>query len=319
MNSDKLRSRFPQASFGDNIIINCKNIIIGDNTVIKDNVFISSENVEIGNDCIIESDTQIKGIGQEMDFFFLGDNCFIGFRNQILVPSFIMLDYSQLHNSCLVSGYNLINIGYNCWIGQNTILNCTEKLKIGNNVRIGTQSQLWTHVASGELLEGCTLYGNKPLVLEDDVWIVGGAVISPGLVLKEKSIIMTGSVLTKNTDPKSTFAGVPAKDVTEKLSFWKDVTIDDKIDMMKKFIVEFESQNPEFIGRVVLKKDLNLSEIKTDKIYISNIQIPHNYTGPSLFDLRTKFYFKTRSSLEVTFIKFCLGFRARFIPTIINK
>ncbi len=311
---------FPNIKFGKNVKIISNNIVINDGVVIEDNVHIEAENIYIGYNSKIESDTVVRGLGICMKTFFVGDNSLIGFRNQILVTDFMMKDFSQLHNSCLTSGYKPLKIGYNCWIGQNSILNSTENLIIENNVRIGTGSQLWTHVASGELLEGCSLYGNNPLHLKDNVWIVGGAVISPGLILEKNSIIMTGSVLTKSTTPFSTFAGVPAKDVTEKLSFWNDISLDDQIKMLDIFINDFYKKYPEYTAKIHLLNNLDeelIEKNKTDVFILKQVNLfAYIDNKISIFDLSSKKYIKTRSKLEIDWIMFNVGYRARFIPIV---
>lgn len=314
-------SKFSKVEFGSNVSIRGKNVEIKPGARIGNDVSIEALNISIGYDAVIEYGTTIKGLGKEMENFTLGDNCLIGFRNQIFLPEFSMLDFSQLHNSGLHSGYKPLTIGYNCWIGQNTILNATEHLSIGNNVRIGTQSQLWTHVASGELLEGCTLYGNKALVLMDDVWIVGGAVISPGLVLQEKSIIMTGSVLTKSTEKGHTYAGVPAKDVTDKLSFWKEMSMEDKSEMLVGFTREFVEQYPVHGGKIQIVEGIEGVSITEGIVFSKSAldfqSLPSN--AISYFDLETKKYRKQRTKIEIDWIKFSVGFRARFIPYNIDQ
>jgi acetyltransferase-like isoleucine patch superfamily enzyme len=242
----------------------------------------------------------------------------IGFETQILSAGFSMGDYCQLHNGGLHTGYERLSIGHNCWIGQDSILNCTEQLTIGNNVRIGTQSQLWTHVASGELLEGCTLFGQTPLVLEDNVWLVGGAVISPGLILRRNSIVMTGSVLTKSTEPFHTYAGIPARDVTDKLNFWKPQSLDDKVERLRGYLAEFLDNFPQHQGRIDLA-DGQQAVAAAGKGDVLFLPIVEDWTeaegrGVSLFDLTTKTYLKQRSTVEIDWIRWSVGYRARFLP-----
>lgn len=311
---------FPGVTFGENVKISGDHVTILPGSYIGDNVTIDAQIIKIGADSVIENDVKIKGLGSRMECFELGDNCFIGFRNQILAPYFVMKDYSQLHNSGLHSGYNKLEIGYNCWIGQNTILNCTEQLSIHNNVRIGTGSQLWTHVASGELFEGCTLYGNKPLTLEDDVWIVGGAVISPGLVLRKKSIIMTGSVLTKSTEERHTYAGVPAKDVTDKMYFWKDLNVEEKINLLETFISEFIAEKNMYAERIQIIRSKEEITIKEGLAFCLELpEAGESFNQITFFDIINKTYTKQRTQIEIDWIKFCVGFRMRFIPVEYSK
>jgi acetyltransferase-like isoleucine patch superfamily enzyme len=236
-----------------------------------------------------------------------------------------MGDYSQLHNRCLTSGYKEVSIGHNCWVGQNSILNSTERLTLGNNVRIGTQSQLWTHVASGELLEGCTLFGEKPLTLEDNVWVVGGAVLSPGLTLRRNSIVMTGSVLTKSTEPYHVYAGMPALDVTEKLSVWKPTDIEEKLRLIAEFVSTFVREQPRFGDYVRIldlrtkegQKELESRAHDRDTVLIVD-RLPSDFVlpsdGASIFDLTSKYYSKRRTEVEKQWIRFTVGYRARFVP-----
>lgn len=304
-----LAERFPGAT------IYADECHIGEGAVIEPGVRIDAVRVEIGAGARIERDTIVRGLGTRMRRFHLGDESFLGFANQVLAPEFAMGDYSQLHNSGLHSGYKPLSIGHNGWIGQGAILNCTQVLTIGNNCRIGTGSQLWTHVASGELLEGCTLFGENPLTLEDNVWIVGGGVISPGLRLGRNSIIMTGSVLTKSTEPYHTYAGVPAKDVTDKLGFWKPVNLATKFEAMRGFLAEFAAIQPDSGARVFLQDDL---EGRTAGDVVVTAAEPDwqqaRARSISLFDLASKNYLKLRNPAEIALIRFLVGFRARFLP-----
>ena len=49
------------------------------------------------------------------------------------------------------------------------------------------------------------------IVVEDDVWIGANAIIMSGVTLSKGTIVATGSVVTKNTEPYSIVGGVPAK------------------------------------------------------------------------------------------------------------
>jgi len=311
-------SEFANCEVAEDAQIEAEEAVIGEGTRIEAGACIRARRILIGTGGRLERETSAQGLGAPMDVFQVGDQSLIGFATQILCPSFSMGDYSQLHNNGLHSGYKPLRIGHNCWIGQHSILNCTEQLTIGNNVRIGTQSQLWTHVASGELLEGCTLFNQIPLVLEDNVWIVGGAVISPGLRLARNSIIMTGSVLTKSTEPFHTYAGVPARDVTDKLNFWKPQTLEEKIRRMRDFVSEFVATHPGHEDRIRVAG--NASEIADahagDVIFVGAVDDWRIAAERrvSLFDLTAKTYLKQRSPTEIDWMRWSVGYRARFVP-----
>ncbi len=316
--------KFENCKIGQNVSIRADNVRILSGACIGDNVRIEASKVSIGYDSRIEKETVARGLGVSMGAFQLGDNALIGFNNQILTPYFEMLDYSQLHNSCLCSGYKPITIGYNCWIGQSSILNCFEDLTIGNNVRTGS-CQIWTHVASGELLEGCNFNNYAPVVIEDNVWLMGfGQLVAPGIVIKRNSIIMAGTVVTKSTEPFKTYSGAPMRDVTEKLNGWRKVTIEEKMNLLKGFIGEFIEQYPEYEKKVVIRRyeeltnysDKYLSKEDAHLIFVDSIRDLNQFVdgGSTFFDLTTKRYTKKRSIIEISWMKFAVGHRARFVP-----
>ncbi|UEG52171.1 acyltransferase [Mucilaginibacter daejeonensis] len=59
---------------------------------------------------------------------------------------------------------------------------------------------------------------NSLTVIEDDVWIGYGSVIMSGVTIKTGSIIAAGSVVTKDVESYSIYAGVPAKKVKDRFN-----------------------------------------------------------------------------------------------------
>jgi len=309
------------AVIGDHVVLRGSEIVIEAGARIDHHVTVDAARIRIGRNAVMEHGTQARAIGGRADEFTLGDCSFLGFEQNILVPILTLGDYTAIHNRCLISGYEPCTVGHNCWIGQDTILNATKRLTLGNGVRIGTGSRLWTHVASGELLEGCTMYGEWPLVLEDDVWIVGGGIVSPNLTVARGTVLMTGAVLTKSTEPRHVYAGVPARDVTDKLRVYQDVTSDDKRAMMLGFLHEFHTATANRwrdcvqcvetadAGRALQPDDCSARVV---------IQVHGECVdlGPrtSVFSLATKRYTKRGTELEECFIRFHVGYRARFVP-----
>ena len=137
---------------------------------------------------------------------------------------------------------------------------------------------------------------------------------------------MTGAVLSKSTEPYNTYAGVPAKNVTDKLNFWKDLDLDEKFTLLKQFVSEFIEVNPDY-GEKILTLDLTedssktllvdlLSNKKDCLVFVKEIadwEIVKS-GSVSIFDLNTKKYVKQGSDIERDWMKFSIGYRARFIP-----
>ena len=51
----------------------------------------------------------------------------------------------------------------------------------------------------------------KPIIIEDDVWIGSGAIITQGVRVGKGAIIAAGAIVTKDVEPFSVVGGVPAK------------------------------------------------------------------------------------------------------------
>jgi acetyltransferase-like isoleucine patch superfamily enzyme len=308
----------PGARIDAGVVLEGGRIVVGARAAIERDVVVRADAFTLGYKACLEHGSRFSAIGGPARLIEFGDYTFVGFRQNVLVPVLRVGDYTALHNSMLVNGYKPCTLGHNCWVGQETILNATEQLSIGNNVRIGTRSQLWTHVASGELLEGCLLFGSHALTIEDNVWIVGGAVISPNLVLRNGSVVMVGAVLTKSTEPRHCYAGVPAKDVSDKIPVYRDVSLQEKSSLMKGYVEEFH-QATGGRHRELVRFFGDAASIPSgpdrEQLFIVE-RGPVVAAGPrsSVFSLETKEYTKRRTDLEEAFIRFHLGYRARFLP-----
>ncbi len=322
-------------TIGDNVNIKAKEVTIEDNVIIERDTTISAEKIHIGFGSKIEENSKILLSGPN-SLFSIGDNCLFGHDNKIIVPHFEAGDYVTLHNHSFVNGTSAVKIGTNVWIGQNCILNAVEPLVIGNGVGIGTYSCVWTHGGHGELLEGCLVYKRAPVTIEDDAWILGSYnVISPGIKLGYRCLILTGSVVTKDVPPYACFAGNPARDISEKVVTYRKISLEEKYEMMKGFEKDFvtasyreTSEKLENGWRVNDPKDPfeifffdetddeKLSELGTGPklVFTKRNSVTKTSDQTTIFDLDTKLYTKRRTEIEIKNIKFLLYSRARFYP-----
>jgi acetyltransferase-like isoleucine patch superfamily enzyme len=107
-----------------------------------------------------------------------------------------------------------ICIGSHCSVNPFCVLYGLGGLKIGDNVRIATQTVIvpanhnFNDVAIPIRLQGSKLNG---VVIEDDVWIGAGVKILDGVVIGQGSVVAAGAVVTKNVPNYAVVAGVPAR------------------------------------------------------------------------------------------------------------
>lgn len=183
-----------------------------------------------------------KNVDISCDQFEVGDGVLIGDNVRIEGPRVSIGDYTLIRENTQVLGKQQIRIGMCCWIGQGSILDGTANLQIGNGVGIGAHSQLWTHIRFGDTLQGCLWESETPMVVEDDVWFVGHCLVSP-VHARTRSMAMLGSVVTRDMEANRIYAGVPAKDITDKLGpQYREVTLDEKFARLTAELERFASK-----------------------------------------------------------------------------
>lgn len=157
-----------------------------------------------------------KNVRIDVDHLEIGDGVFIGDNVVIEGPSVRIGDYTMIREGTTVGGRGVTDIGMCCWIGPGCVLNATDRFTMGNGVGVGAHSQLWTHMRFGDTLQGCRWDATKPMVIEDDVWFVGHCLVSP-IHAAARSMAMLGSVVVRDMEADRTYAGSPARDMTDKL------------------------------------------------------------------------------------------------------
>lgn len=113
----------------------------------------------------------------------------------------------------IIGCYKNLEIGQNSSINQGVLFNCRDKIKIGENCHISPYAQLHT----GKLIvdKHKKYHLSEPIVIENNVWIASGAIISAGVRIGENSIVGANSVVLGNVDNDSLYAGNPAKKLKE--------------------------------------------------------------------------------------------------------
>lgn len=259
---------------------------------------IAAKEVVIGEDVVVEHGVTISGNGGPAERIVLGDHVYIGENSKIRVPILEVGDFTQIHNHALLYGLAPMTIGHNGWFGQNTILNSTETMTIGDNCGVGAYSQLWTHIAYGDVMAGCRFESAKPMTIGKDVWFVGHCIVSP-ITAGDGSMALVGSVVTRDMEANHVYAGAPSKDVTDKVGpQFAPVTNEQKLEYMRKRLAEFRAVRPD-----VAPDELGLA-------IGGQVAVP----GRTVFDVADRTYNKTRSRAEVAFMRFLLP-QAKFTPS----
>lgn len=108
-----------------------------------------------------------------------------------------------------------IKIGRNVYIGYDVIFDRIhpELITIEDYVEIGDRSIISVHSRGSLLLRNVYRREVKPVRIKKGAWIAPACIILPGVTIGERSVIGTGSVVTKSIPPRRVAVGVPAKTI----------------------------------------------------------------------------------------------------------
>lgn len=102
---------------------------------------------------------------------------------------------------------------------------------------------------------------------------------------------MLGSVITRDMEENHIYAGVPAKDMSDKLGFqYEDVSVEKKYQIMQEKLAEFYALHPEYPKSIIIVKDSR----------------DLNASDKTVFDVSNRTYTKRLTEEEMEFMKFLL-------------
>jgi len=140
-----------------------------------------------------------------------------------------------------------IKVGDNFYIGKFSQIECDAE--IGDNVmfanrvaligrydhhyqQIGVPIRLASRISDADYnWKGL----DEKIVIADDVWIGYGAIILSGVKIGQGSIIAAGSLVTRNVEPFSIYAGVPARKMADRF-----LTEEDKNEHIRLYALNYK-------------------------------------------------------------------------------
>lgn len=108
--------------------------------------------------------------------------------------------------------------GYQLHIGARTFVNFglmaldVARIEIGDDVQFGPNVQLLTPTHPTDAgLRRAKWEAARPIMIEDNVWIGGGAIVLSGVTVGENSIVGAGAVVSRDIPPNTLAVGNPAR------------------------------------------------------------------------------------------------------------
>ena len=125
-------------------------------------------------------------------------------QNSIIEPPFYCSygqnihigDHVYLNVLCIILDCNEVHIGHHVMIGP-----AVQILTAAHPLQAETRNQGW-EVA-------------KPITIEENVWVGGGAILLPGVTIGNNAVVGAGAVVSKDVPPYTVAAGNPAKVIRE--------------------------------------------------------------------------------------------------------
>ena len=231
----------------------------------------------------------------------IGDAVMFGDDVVVNATTFEIGDYGTIYSHCFFPGPGDLVIGHNFWLGTAAIVDCKGGTHIGDNVGIGAHSQLWTHMAFGDVLAGCRFNSQRPLVIHEDVWFVGHCLVSP-ITAGARSMALLGALVVGDMETDHTYGGAPAKDVTERFG------AQFKLTSTEERRANLQSRIEAFAGGTGDRRVLSRVRIATDPGDLSEAS-----DGVTVFNVADRTYSKNGTDLEQQLIRFLLP-EAKFVP-----
>lgn len=250
-------------------------------------------------------DSQFHGTVLGSAHVTLGDGTYIGPDVKIVGNGSVRFgDYCKIHAGTFINvphSHSSIVFGHNCWFGERCVLDGTGGIDAGNNVGAGIGSQLYSHIAHGDVGAGCRLYGMGKLLLGDDVWFVGQCLVSP-IVAERRSVAVLGSVVTKAMKENRIYGGSPARDITDKMGGppWRDISPEQQVQQFETCLREFASRRDREPVATDMRACVEYPAAMDERVTYFNV-VERTYT-------------KRRSPKEIRFMQWLTSYKGRFTP-----
>lgn len=143
----------------------------------------------------------------------------IELRNQIIRLLFGFCGENARVNQPIWVDYGCnISLGVGSLINMNCTLLDTGRITIGDNTLIGPDVKIYTaihpipaneRIYTDEAGHSAIRTQTAPVVIGNNVWIGGGAIILPGVAIGDNTVIGAGSVVTKSIPANAVACGNP--------------------------------------------------------------------------------------------------------------
>jgi galactoside O-acetyltransferase len=127
-------------------------------------------------------------------------------------------DFSAMRNCSLRAEKGSLTIGDRVALNVNVAIGASDggTIRIGDDVIIGpnvvVRASDHVYADAGRPIRQQGHTGGE-IVIEDDVWLAASVVVTAGVVIGRGAVVAAGAVVTKDVEPWTVAAGVPARPI----------------------------------------------------------------------------------------------------------
>lgn len=121
---------------------------------------------------------------------------------------------SSIHRHCRFYRPAGVIIGNHSVINRDVLLDGRSGLRIGNHVSISEGSQILT--LEHDPNDPAFGWRGAPVIIDQRVFLGARATVLPGITIGEGAVIAAGAVVTRDVEPFTIVAGVPARPIGQR-------------------------------------------------------------------------------------------------------
>jgi acetyltransferase-like isoleucine patch superfamily enzyme len=252
---------------GDDVYIECSELILGDNVCIglpteesfrcpggvriRVNRLVLDDNVSIGRSVLIKGGaihlaqgtiirewntidvrTRLE-IGQHG---VVNKGCEISGREIAIGRELWMLPEAKIGGGSAFEVHSALLVGDYCHIGMRAFINTARRVRIGNEVGLGTGTALYTHGAYPSVLHGFPVRFGE-IEIGDYTWIPG-AIVNPGVRIGRNCVIGVNSLVNSDIPDGCLAGGSPARIIKERI-FPRTLCPEKRAEFFREFLCVF--------------------------------------------------------------------------------
>ena len=106
-------------------------------------------------------------------------------------------------------------VGDHSWIGEEVLIQNFEPCTIGNHCCISQRSFLCG--GNHDYTDPYFKYRNGPVTIESGAWVGAQCFVAPGVTVGQNSVVVAGSIVTKNTPENMVCSGNPCQAIKPRI------------------------------------------------------------------------------------------------------